>query len=85
MLYRFYVGMISLKRRKKKATGQCRESETCKGREREPSRGSLISSMHFKPDDFVRRLDFSEKEGILRTSWLKENRFSIDSCSCCWI
>ena len=27
-------------------------------REREPSRSSLICSMHFKPDDFVRCLDF---------------------------
>ena len=50
MLYRFYVGMIILKRRKE----ELRESETCKAREREPSRSSLISSMHFKPDDFVR-------------------------------
>ena len=27
-------------------------------------------SIHFKPDDFIRRLDFKEEEGILRTPWL---------------
>ena len=41
-------------------------------RAREPFR----SSMHFKPDDFVRHLDFKEEEGTLRTPWLKQDEFS---------
>ena len=31
--------------------------------------------MHFKPDDFVRRLDFKEEKGILQTPWLNEDEF----------
>ena len=30
----------------------------CTESKREPSRSLLTCSMHFKPDDFVRRLDF---------------------------
>ena len=56
----------------------------------QPSRSSLICSMHFKTDDFVRRLDFEEEEGILLTPWpnkdeFGKNHFSTDSCSHCWI
>ena len=40
-----------------------------------PSRSSLICFMHFKPDDFVRRLDFQEEEGISLTSWFKQDEF----------
>ena len=44
-------------------------------REREPSKSSLMCSMHFKPNDFVRSLDFKEEEGILRTPWLEQDEF----------
>ena len=55
--------------------GRFRESETCKAQVSQPSRSSLICSMHFKPDDFVRRLDFLEEEGILLTPWLNQDEF----------
>ena len=45
-----------------KATGRFRESETCKAREREPSKSSSICSVLFKPNDFVQRLDIVGKE-----------------------
>jgi len=41
----------------------------------EPSKSSVICSMHFKPDDFARRLDVEEEEGILLTPWLKRGEF----------
>ena len=38
-----------------------------------PGVNSLICSMRFKPDDFVRRLDLLEEEGILLTPWLEQH------------
>ena len=57
----------------------------CVKRERELCRSWSICAMLFKPNDFVQCLDFQEEEGILWTSWLKQdklgkNRFSVDSC-----
>ena len=52
---------LKAKKRRKRQVKTCTESK------REPFRSSLICSMHFKPDDFVRRLDFLEEEGILLT------------------
>ena len=51
-------------------------------------REEFVDSMHLKPDDFVRRLDFKEEEGILLTPWPKQGEFgknclSIDSCIRC--
>ena len=43
----------------------------------EPSKSSVICSKHFKPDDFTRRLDVQEENGILLTPWLKRNEFEI--------
>jgi hypothetical protein len=43
----------------------------------EPSKSSVICSKHFKPDDFARRLDVQEENGILLTSWLKRDEFGI--------
>ena len=48
-------------------------------------REEFVDSMHLKPNDFVRRLDLKEEEGILLTPWPKQgefgkNFFSIDSC-----
>lgn len=37
----------------------------------------MICSKHFKPDDFARRLDVQEENGILLTSWLKRDEFGI--------
>jgi len=38
----------------------------------EPSKNSVICSKHFKPDDFARRLDVQEENGILLTLWRNE-------------
>ena len=80
--------MIILKRRKEESDGLISWKRNVQS-ERE-SRLGLYCSTHFQPDDFVRRLDFQEEEGILRTPWLKQdefgqNHFSIDSCNRCWI
>ena len=38
----------------------------------------VICSKHFKPDDFARRLDVQEENGILLTPWLnKRDEFGI--------
>ena len=59
MSYRFYVGMIGLKRRNNESDGSIIfvKAKHAK-REREPSWSSSISSMLFQPNDFVQRLDF---------------------------
>ena len=76
-LYRFYVGMISLKRRKKKATGQCRESETCKWRERESLLGvrwsvPCISNQMISFDTWIfrKRKGFCGLHGLSKTAFL---------------
>ena len=57
--YRFYVGMIVLKRRKEENDGSIIFVKAKRAkREREPSWSSSICSMLFKPNDFVQRLDF---------------------------
>ena len=61
MSYRFYVGMIVLKRRNEERDGSIswkRNVQSEREREREPPRSSSICSMLFKPNDFVQRLDF---------------------------
>ena len=56
--YRFYVGMIVLKRRNEKSDGSIIFVKANRAkREREPSWMS-ICSMLFKPNYFVQRLDF---------------------------
>ena len=76
MFYRFYLGMIVLKWKNEESDESISWKRNVKSeREREPSKSSLMCSMHFKPNDFVRSLDFKEEEGILRTPWLEQDEF----------
>ena len=58
--YRFYVGMIILKRRNEESDRSIswKRKVQLSERGREPSRSSSICSMLFKPNDFVQRLKF---------------------------
>jgi len=45
----------------------------------ELSKSSVICSKHFKPDDFARRLDVQEENGVLLTPWLQQDEFGIST------
>ena len=43
----------------------------------EPSESSVTCSKQFQRDDFARRLDLQEEEGVLLTLWLKRDDFGL--------